>query len=108
MGTAAAQGGTVVMGWALTFEMDTLGFKSSSTALMPWGTQPSQASVSPSIKCAQKVSLVQGDNEASVPVQPGMAPSQGFQIERGWCLGRKVLIQPFFYLFVLLQQDVLG
>ena len=30
------------------------------------------------MKCAQKVPLVQGDNEAFVPVQPEMAPSQGF------------------------------
>ena len=51
--------------------------------------------LSPSIKCAQKVPLVEGDNEASVPVQPGMAPSQEFQIERAWCLGWKALVQPF-------------
>ena len=44
---------------------------------MPWGTQLAQASVSPYMKCAQKVPVVQGDNEAFVPVQPEMASSQG-------------------------------
>ena len=46
--------------------------------LMPWDSQPAQASVSPSVKCAQIVPLVQGDSEAFVPLQPEMAPSQGF------------------------------
>ena len=80
MGTAAAQGGTVLMGGALTCEMNTLGFNPAPLLpdLMPWDSQPAQASISPSVKCAQNVPLVQGDSEAFVPLQPEMAPSQGF------------------------------
>ena len=77
------------MGGALTCEMNTLGFNPAPLLpdLMPWGTQPAQASVSPYIKCAQKVPLVQGDNEAFVPVQPEMAPSQGFPNREGLVSG---------------------
>ena len=66
---------------------------------MPWDSQPAQASVSPSVKCAQIVPLVQGDSEAFVPLQPEMAPSQGFPNKRRWCLGWKALTQLCPFLF---------
>lgn len=45
--------------------------------LMPWDSQPAQASISLCKMCPKRP-LVQGDSEAFVPLQPEMAPSQGF------------------------------
>ena len=74
--------------------------------LMPWGTQPTQASISLSVKCAQKVPLLQGDNEASMPVQPEMAPSQGFPNRKGLVSGLESTHTALP--FALLEHDVLG
>ena len=74
--------------------------------LMPWDSQPAQASVSPSVKCAQIVPLVQGDSEAFVPLQPEMAPSQGFPNRKALVsgLGSTHTALPF----PVLKEDVRG